>query len=143
MFLTCPVKVLDKDINSKSSRVQDALGAAEKVLEKTTDPKQKARLQELADKLKMKYEDLANKSDNRVDVLEETLPLAIQFNETHGELAKWLDDMEAELKEDKPVPLEPEELRKEVEENRVGHSSLISLLATSPLTFASSCCLNS
>lgn len=99
--------------------MQDALGAAEKVIEKTTDPKQKARLEELADGLRKKYEDLANKSDNRVDVLEETFPLAMQFNETHQELAKWLDDMQAELKEDKPIPLEPEELRKEVEENRV------------------------
>ena len=101
------------------SPVQDAIGHAEVLLQQTSDPSQHRRLDDRLKQLKQKYDTLANASADRVEVLEEALPLALSFNETHDELTGWLNDIESELKSLKPPGLDAEDIKKEVDKNRV------------------------
>ncbi|XP_033113691.1 microtubule-actin cross-linking factor 1, isoforms 1/2/3/5-like isoform X2 [Anneissia japonica] len=112
-------KALDRDIHAKESRVQDTIGAAEKLLEQTADARQKAKLQKHIDELDRTYKDISNKSNKRVEELEEALPLTLQFVESHEELAQWLNDIEAELRNQRPPGLDAEEIKKEVNNNRL------------------------
>ncbi|XP_071483801.1 microtubule-actin cross-linking factor 1-like [Diadema antillarum] len=111
-------KAIDREIMGKQSRVQDTLGAAEKLIEQTSDPRQRARLEDQARQLRGKFDDLSGRSADRVEALEEALPHTLQFNEAHDELVSWLNDIEGELKSLKPPGLDAEEIRKEVDNNR-------------------------
>eukprot|EP00057_Strongylocentrotus_purpuratus_P020675 XP_011675149.1 PREDICTED: microtubule-actin cross-linking factor 1 isoform X2 [Strongylocentrotus purpuratus] len=111
-------KAIDKEITGKQSRVQDTLGAAEALIEQTSDPRQQARLESQANDLKQRFDDLSARSADRVEVLEEALPQTLQFNESHEELTKWLDEVEGDLKNLKPPGLDAEEIRREVDNNR-------------------------
>ena len=113
------MQALDREINSKSSRIQDTIGAAEILLQQTTDANQRRRLDDRLKQLKQKYDALSTASADRVEVLEEALPLALSFNETHEELTGWLKDIESDLKSLRPPGLDVEEIKKEVDKNRV------------------------
>ncbi len=108
-------------------RMQDTIGAAEKVLEQTADPRQRSRLDQRLGQLKDKHDKLSRASSDRVETLEEALPLALQFNESHDELSRWLNDAEEELKATKEPGLNAEEIKKAVDKNRVGETNSHSL----------------
>ena len=127
------MQALDREINSKMSRIQDTIGAAEIILQQTTDPAQRRRLDDRLKQLKQKYDALTTASADRVEVLEEALPLALSFNETHEELTTWLNDLESELKALRPPGLDVEEIKKEVDTNRV--SGLNKALQLEPFYF--------
>lgn len=120
-FIFCLLQAIDREITGKQSRVQDTLGAAEALIEQTSDPRQQARLESQANDLKQRFDDLSARSADRVEVLEEALPQTLQFNESHEELTKWLDEVEGDLKNLKPPGLDAEEIRREVDNNRVSH----------------------
>ena len=120
LTLSCLLQAIDKEITGKQSRVQDTLGAAEALIEQSSDPRQQARLESQANDLKQRFDDLSARSADRVEVLEEALPQTLQFNESHEELTKagrgrrWPQEL-------KPPGLDAEEIRREVDNNRVSH----------------------
>lgn len=99
--------------------MQDTVGAAEKVLEQMADPRQRARLDQRLGQLRDKHDSLSRASSDRVETLEEALPLTLQFNESHEELSRWLNDAENEMRTNKEPGLNAEEIKKEVDKNRV------------------------
>lgn len=118
-------QAIDRDINSKMGRMQDTIGAAEKILEQTADPRQRSRLDQRLGQLKDKHDNLSKASSDRVETLEEALPLTLQFNESHDELSRWLNDAEDEIKSNKEPGLNAEEIKKEVDKNRVCYLDLV------------------
>lgn len=72
--------------------------------------------------LKEFSENVHQLSFDRLNVLEQAVPLAEHFDSTHQDLSKWLDIVENELEAVPSVVsgLYPEQLRKYVDHNKVG-----------------------
>ena len=57
-------------------------------------------------------------SADRLSVLEQALPLAEHFNESHGELSEWLDEAEGEaMRLDVPA-LRPDQIQRQQDKNK-------------------------
>nr|XP_006813086.1 PREDICTED: dystonin isoform X1 [Saccoglossus kowalevskii] len=113
------MKSADRDVHSKGDKMKDYLSAAERLMEETSDEESKTKLKDKVDMMKSKYDELKLISGDKLDQIEDAVPLALQFKETHEELTDWLDMMEKELKNLVPPGLEAEEIRKEVDKNRL------------------------
>jgi dystonin len=89
-------KALNDDVSSQKGRVRDVLSNAKKVLRESAQTSETEQLREKADDLKETMETVIRLSADRLSVLEQALPLAEHFYETHNELTAWLDDIERE-----------------------------------------------
>ncbi|XP_075219843.1 dystonin-like protein short stop isoform X29 [Lycorma delicatula] len=93
-------KALNDDISSQKGRVRDVLSTAKKVLrESTQHPNDdSAMIREKMEDLRDTMETVSGLSIDRLGVLEQALPLAEHFQETHTGLSSWLDDMEQHVR---------------------------------------------
>lgn len=90
-------KVIGEEISSQKGRVRDALSAAKKVLREGGQNEDSGLIREKMDDLKDTADHVSQLSADRLSVLEQALPLAEHFYESHGELQQWLDEMEGEI----------------------------------------------
>lgn len=67
-------------------------------------------------------------SSDRLSVLEQALPLAEHFVETHNGLASWLDDIEAQVNMLALPALRPDKIVQQQDRNEVKYSCYISML---------------
>ena len=90
---------------------------------------------EEADDIKNKLDTIRNQADlvctlsnERLGLLEEALPLASHFSETHADLQSWLGEIEAEIESlDVPSEDNSEQIRKQQDNAKVrGQTNLIS-----------------
>ena len=70
------------------------------------------------DDLKETMETVIKLSNDRLNVLEQALPLAEHFYETHAELTAWLDDIEREVMNQLNPGMRPDQIAKQQEINR-------------------------
>ena len=89
-------KALNDDISSQKGRVRDVLATAKKVLRESAVTADTEMVKEKMEDLKETMENVITLSSERLGILEQALPLAISFFETHGEINEWLDDIERE-----------------------------------------------
>merc|ERR1719450_717638 len=90
-------KALNDDISSQKGRVRDVLATAKKVLRESAQTSDTEMVKEKMDDLKETMDTVIGLSSERLGILEQALPLAIHFFETHGEINEWLDDIEREV----------------------------------------------
>merc|ERR1719278_2300529 len=90
-------KALNDDISSQKGRVRDVLANAKKVLRESAETKDTEVVKEKMEDLKETMDTVINLSSERLGILEQALPLAQHFYETHGELNEWLEDIEKEV----------------------------------------------
>ena len=90
-------KALNDDISSQKGRVRDVLATAKKVLRESAVTADTEMVKEKMEDLKETMENVITLSSERLGILEQALPLAISFFETHGEINEWLDDIEREV----------------------------------------------
>ena len=82
---------------------------------------------EEADDIKNKLDTIRNQADlvcklsnERLALLEEALPLASHFSETHADLQSWLGEIEAEIQSlEVPGDANPEQIRKQLDNAKV------------------------
>ncbi len=65
-------------------------------------------VQDRIDFFKNRYQNLADRSADRLNKMEEALPLAIKFHDTHEKLVNWLQMVEPELRGKEPIGPEAE-----------------------------------
>merc|ERR1719187_1832145 len=90
-------KALNDDISSQKGRVRDVLSNAKKVLRESAQTADTEQVREKMDDLKETMDTVISLSSDRMGMLEQALPLAEHFYETHGELNDWLHDIEKEV----------------------------------------------
>ena len=65
--------------------------------------------------LKETMETVISLSSERLGILEQALPLAEHFYETHGEINEWLDDIEKEVMAQMNPGMRPNQIAKQQE----------------------------
>jgi hypothetical protein len=96
-------KTLNDDINGQKSKARDVISAAKRLRRESTTEEDPV-LKDKMDELKTQADTVAKLSADRLSVLEQTLPLAVHFQETHDDLEQWLDTMESEALEQPEQP---------------------------------------
>lgn len=114
-------KALNDDISSQKGRVRDVLSTAKKVLrESTQHPNDdSAMIREKMEDLRDTMETVSGLSIDRLGVLEQALPLAEHFQETHNGLSSWLDDMEQHVRLLALPALRPDLIAQQQDKNEV------------------------
>jgi len=108
-------KALNDDISSQKGRVRDVLSNAKKVLRESAQTADTEQVREKMDDLKETMDTVISLSSERLGVLEQALPLAEHFYETHAELNEWLDDIEREVMNQMNPGLRPDQIAKQQE----------------------------
>ncbi len=108
-------KALNDDISSQKGRVRDVLANAKKVLRESAQTADTEMVREKMDDLKETMESVIALSSERLSILEQALPLAEHFFETHAELNEWLDDIEKEIMNVMNPGMRPDQIAKQQE----------------------------
>merc|ERR1719186_486731 len=108
-------KALNDDISSQKGRVRDVLANAKKVLRESAQTADTEQVREKMEDLKETMDTVISLSSDRLGVLEQALPLAVHFYETHGELNEWLDDIEKEVMNQLNPGMRPDQIAKQME----------------------------
>ena len=108
-------KALNDDISSQKGRVRDVLANAKKVLRESAETKDTEVVKEKMEDLKETMETVIKLSADRLELLEQALPLSIHFYETHNELISWLDEMERETMNQMKPGMRPDQIAKQQE----------------------------
>ncbi|PNF19350.1 hypothetical protein B7P43_G06713, partial [Cryptotermes secundus] len=90
-------KALNDDISSQKGRVRDVLSSAKKVLRESAQHEDTTTIREKMEDLRETMDTVSGLSSDRLGVLEQALPLAEHFHETHTGLVSWLDEMEQQV----------------------------------------------
>ncbi|XP_022239565.1 microtubule-actin cross-linking factor 1-like isoform X12 [Limulus polyphemus] len=88
-------KVVNEDVSGQKSRVRDILANAKKLMREMST-EDLSLIREKADELKDLSSCVSTMCIDRMSALEQALPLAQHFFETHADLIQWLDEAEAE-----------------------------------------------
>merc|ERR1719282_559977 len=108
-------KALNDDISSQKGRVRDVLSNAKRVLRESALTAELEQVKEKMEDLKETMEVVIQLSTDRLSVLEQALPLAEHFYETHAELSHWLDEMERETMNQMKPGMRPDQIAKQQE----------------------------
>ena len=108
-------KALNDDISSQKGRVRDVLANAKKVLRESAETADTEQVREKMEDLKETMDTVINLSNERLSILEQALPLAQSFYETHGELNEWLEDIEKEVMQLMNPGMRPDQISKQQE----------------------------
>lgn len=111
-------KALNDDVASQKGRVRDVLSNAKKVLREAPQHEDTSELREKMDDLKETMESVSKLSSDRLSTLEQALPLAEHFFETHHELDDWLSGMENEAMVMDTPALRAEQIIRQMERNK-------------------------
>lgn len=90
-------RALNDEISSQKGRVRDVLSLAKKVLRETSPTEDTSSIREKMEDLREMMDLVSGLSSERLGILEQALPLAEHFRETHLGLISWLDDMEQQV----------------------------------------------
>ena len=88
-------KALSADINSQKGRVRDVITNAKKLMRESSE-EDLAHIRDKCEDLKELANHVSQLCQDRLNALEQALPLAIHFFEAHTELIHFLDEAEAE-----------------------------------------------
>ncbi|XP_067144023.1 microtubule-actin cross-linking factor 1 isoform X6 [Centruroides vittatus] len=88
-------KILNDEVSSQKGRVRDILASAKKLMRESSSD-DLAHIRDKADELKDVVNTVSALSADRLSALEQALPLAEHFFETHADISQWLDEMESE-----------------------------------------------
>lgn len=111
-------KALNDDIASQKGRVRDVLANSKRVLREAPHHEDTSELREKMTDLKETMESVSKLSSDRLSNLEQALPLAEHFFDTHHELDDWLTTMENEAMVMDVPALRPDQIIRQMERNK-------------------------
>lgn len=112
-------KALNDDISSQKGRGRDVLSMAKKVLREATTNNDASHIREKMEDLREVMEHVSSLSAERLSILEQALPLAQHFQESHFDLSGWLDDMERQVSMLAMPALRPELIAQQQDKNEM------------------------
>ncbi|XP_050294630.1 dystonin isoform X30 [Anthonomus grandis grandis] len=112
-------KALNDDISSQKGRVRDVLSTAKKVLRESPPSEDTSLIREKMEDLREAMDNVSALSSDRLGILEQALPLAEHFNDTHIGLLNWLGDIEQEVSMLTMPALRPEAIQQQQDKNEM------------------------
>ncbi|XP_026728108.1 dystonin isoform X26 [Trichoplusia ni] len=115
---------LSDDVAAQRVRVRDLLSQAKKVLRECQSSEETAVIRDRSEELKEMMEEVGHLSAERLAALEQALPLAEHFADTHHGLSSWLDDMEKQIQMLAMPALRPEQIAQQQDKNEMLQQSI-------------------
>lgn len=112
-------QALNDDLNSQKGRVRDVLSAAKKVLRDASPNDDVSPIRERVEDLKDTMETVSKMSSDRLNALEQALPLAEHFYDTHLDLVQWMDEVEVVASELDAPSMNVSQIKGQQEKNKV------------------------
>ncbi|XP_071036383.1 microtubule-actin cross-linking factor 1 isoform X6 [Parasteatoda tepidariorum] len=110
-------KVLNDEVSSQKGRVRDILSSAKKLMRESSG-NDLAEVRNKADELKEVANSVSAMCADRLAVLEQALPLAEHFFETHADLCQWLDEIESEAELMETPAMNAHQIKKQQDRNK-------------------------
>ncbi|XP_054709316.1 LOW QUALITY PROTEIN: microtubule-actin cross-linking factor 1, isoforms 1/2/3/4/5-like [Uloborus diversus] len=117
MLLLNKQKALNDEFNQQKSRVRDAITAAKKLMRESSS-EDLSFIHEKIETLKSQSNNVATICQERLSSLEQALPLAQHFYETHSDLGQWLDEVEGETELLEAPALNTLQIKKQQDRNK-------------------------
>ena len=95
--------------------------SASKRLRRESSSEEDPVIRDKLDDLKTTADLVTKKSADRLSLLEQAAPLAAHFHETHSDLLKWFDEMEAEVRQLEAPALNAEQIKQQQDDVKVSH----------------------
>ncbi|XP_050552465.1 dystonin isoform X47 [Spodoptera frugiperda] len=115
---------ISDDVAAQRVRVRDLLSQAKKVLRECQSSEETAVIRERTEELKEMMEEVGQLAAERLAALEQALPLAEHFADTHHGLSSWLDDMEKQIQMLAMPALRPEQIVHQQDKNEMLQQSI-------------------
>lgn len=112
-------RALQDDITSQKSRGRDVLSTAKKVLREASQHDDTSTIREKLEDLREVMDVVSALSSDRLGILEQALPLAEHFLETHTGLVSWLDDIESQVSSLALPALRPDHIAQQQDKNEM------------------------
>jgi len=104
----------------------DSLIKMGKEIAASADPSERKNIEAEIIQVEKKYEDLNKKCRDRMDLLEDAMQLAKDYQDKLGPLEKWLDQAEKKVKEMETVPTDEDKIQKRINEHDKLHKDIVS-----------------
>ncbi|XP_047739188.1 dystonin [Hyalella azteca] len=111
-------KALNDDVASQKGRVRDVLSNAKKIIREAAYSEDLGDMKEKMEDLKDTMESVSKLSSDRMSNLEQALPLAEHFFDTHQELDEWLHAIENEALALTAPAVRPDQIARQIERNK-------------------------
>jgi len=111
-------KALNDDVASQKGRVRDVLSNSKKLIREAAYNEDLSELKEKMEDLKETMESVSKLSSDRMSNLEQALPLAEHFFDTHHELDEWMGGMEHEALGINTPAVRPDQIARQIEKNK-------------------------
>lgn len=111
-------QALNEEVSSQKGRVRDILASAKK-LARESPPEDQALIRDKAEDLKALVASVTAACADRLSALEQALPLAEHFLETHLDLVQWLDEAESEAERLGAPSLHAGQIKRQQDRNNV------------------------
>ncbi|KAF9423413.1 hypothetical protein HW555_001222, partial [Spodoptera exigua] len=115
---------ISDDVAAQRVRVRDLLSQAKKVLRECQSSEETAVIRDRSEELKEIMEEVGQLAAERLAALEQALPLAEHFADTHHGLSSWLDDMEKQIQMLAMPALRPEQIVHQQDKNEMLQQSI-------------------
>jgi len=112
-------RALNDDISSQKGRVRDVLSTAKKVLRESPPSEDTSLIREKMEDLREAMDTVSALSSDRLGILEQALPLAEHFHDTHVGLVNWLGDMEEQISMLSMPALRPDAIAQQQDKNEM------------------------
>lgn len=117
-------KFVAKLLGDRKSAI-DALLKTGAEIAATADPSEKRRIEGEMNNIQTKYSDLNKKCQDRMDLLEDAMQMAKEYQDNLGPLEKWLDLTEKKVKDMEVVPTEEDQIQKRINEHDKLHQEIL------------------
>lgn len=118
VYLPVPPQGMNEDVSAQKGKARDALSAGKKLLnDHSLDDEAEVRTK--MDQLKQKADSVSVTANERLSTLEQALPLARHFREAHGDLVRWLDEVEPAIDLLDTPSVDAEQVKKQQEKAKV------------------------
>ncbi|KAL4716459.1 hypothetical protein ACJJTC_015887, partial [Scirpophaga incertulas] len=112
------------DVAATRARVRTLLLHAKQVLRECQASEETAVIRDRSEELKELMEEVGQLSATHIAALEQALPLAEHFADTHNGLSAWLDDMERQIQMQAMPALRPEQIVQQQDKNEMLQQSI-------------------
>ncbi|XP_035224503.1 microtubule-actin cross-linking factor 1-like isoform X1 [Stegodyphus dumicola] len=110
-------KALNDEINVQKNRVRDSIAAAKKLMRESSS-EDLSFIHEKIETLKNQSNNVSLLCQERLSALEQAVPLAQHFFETHTDLGQWLDEAESEAELLEAPALNSHQIKKQQDRNK-------------------------
>lgn len=112
------IKALNDDVNSQKGRIRDILANAKKLI-RDSSSQEMAEIRDKSEHLSELANHVKQLCMDRLNALEQALPLAEHFFEAHVELTQWLDEAENEAEMIQTPAVYPEQIKRQQHQVKV------------------------